>query len=182
MTERATIPPIEAPEAEEQEWPDEAPASASRRGHSAKIEEAEQALCRAGHLRPLLVPGLPNTPLLERIRSRCTEDPDTGCWLCGLSVNSSGYSNTIRAAACFGGNGEMIQSTRLAYEALRGPIPEGLQADHLCRNKGCLNPYHLEAVTPSVNRQRSRIGEPHPLTAWWFPSPAIAVPAFEGVE
>jgi hypothetical protein len=48
--------------------------------------------------------------------------------------------------------------------------------DHLCRNKACVNPYHLEAVTPAVNRRRNRIAEPMPLISWWFPSPEIVVP------
>jgi hypothetical protein len=44
---------------------------------------------------------------------------------------------------------------RFAYELLIGPIPEGLELDHLCRNKGCINPYHLEPVTRSVNVRRA---------------------------
>jgi HNH endonuclease len=121
---------------------------------------------------------VPNSKLLERIRSRCTEDKINGCWLYELSINGSGYLNTIRAAACFGGNGEMVQSARLAYEALKGPIPEDLQIDHLCKQKTCLNPHHLEPVSPSVNIARRRIGEPHPLSAWLFPSPEIRVPTW----
>lgn len=44
---------------------------------------------------------------------------------------------------------------RLAYEAINGPIPEGLVIDHLCRNRKCLNPDHLEAVTLAVNTRRA---------------------------
>jgi hypothetical protein len=40
------------------------------------------------------------------------------------------------------------------YQLLVGPIPEGLQLDHLCRNKVCCNPDHLEAVTPKENVHR----------------------------
>ena len=40
---------------------------------------------------------------------------------------------------------------RLAYELYVGPIPDGLVIDHLCRNHGCVNPEHLEAVTQAVN-------------------------------
>lgn len=43
---------------------------------------------------------------------------------------------------------------RFAYELMVGPIPEGLQIDHLCRIKNCVNPDHLEAVTPRENVRR----------------------------
>ena len=44
---------------------------------------------------------------------------------------------------------------RLAYELARGPIPEGLEIDHLCRNRSCCNPDHLEAVTRAENVRRA---------------------------
>src|SRR5690606_36639950 len=43
---------------------------------------------------------------------------------------------------------------RAAYEDLIGEIPPGLQLDHLCRNRACVNTYHLEPVTGCVNRRR----------------------------
>ena len=44
---------------------------------------------------------------------------------------------------------------RLSHEVFKGPIPAGLQIDHLCRNRSCVNPDHLEAVTARVNTLRS---------------------------
>ena len=43
---------------------------------------------------------------------------------------------------------------RLSYEAFKGPIPEGMHIDHLCRVRNCYNPEHLEAVTQAENNRR----------------------------
>lgn len=48
-----------------------------------------------------------------------------------------------------------IVAHRVAYELLVGPIPEGLELDHLCRNRWCVNPAHLEPVTHLENMRRA---------------------------
>ncbi|MFJ2662519.1 HNH endonuclease signature motif containing protein [Arthrobacter koreensis] len=48
----------------------------------------------------------------------------------------------------------MCRVHRVAYELFSGPIPNGLVLDHLCRNRGCFNPNHLEPVTRAVNNLR----------------------------
>lgn len=65
-----------------------------------------------------------------------------------------------QAGKTTGGYGEtwdgrrVLYAHRLAYERAHGPIPKGLQIDHLCRVRSCCNPEHLEAVTVAVNVRR----------------------------
>jgi hypothetical protein len=59
-------------------------------------------------------------------------------------------------------DGEKCYSHRVYWERENGPIPEGLQIDHLCRNPGCVNPAHLELVTNAENTQRGLIAKLNP--------------------
>ena len=69
------------------------------------------------------------------------------CWLWSGPCTPQGYGR-------YWAGKNKVYPHRLAYELLVGPIPEGLTIDHLCRNPRCVNPAHLEPVTPRENTLR----------------------------
>lgn len=85
----------------------------------------------------------------NRKRVQWVVDPETGCWNFTGSVSKDGYGRRSF-------DGKMTTAHRSVYEQLRGPIPDGLDLDHLCRNRRCVNPDHLEPVTRRVNVMRGK--------------------------
>lgn len=77
---------------------------------------------------------------------------ENGCWVWRRRVNRGGYETGNRRVD---GRKVTFRAHRLSYETFVGPIPEGLSIDHLCRNRRCANPEHLEAVTQRENLLRS---------------------------
>ncbi len=96
--------------------------------------------------------------LKERFFSRVDRNGINGCWIWTGRLDRYGYGR-MRA------DKDNTTAHRVSYEIHKGPIPEGLQIDHLCCVRKCVNPDHLEAVTASVNglRAQARLGR---LPTW----------------
>lgn len=87
-------------------------------------------------------------PVVDRFWSRVMGEVN-GClaWQGQLSIGGYGVFNLRKP--------KKMYAHRFAYELLVGPIPDGLELDHLCRNRACVNVHHLEPVTHAENRGRT---------------------------
>lgn len=85
-----------------------------------------------------------NISALERWNGKFRVDADTGCWVWTAKIVRSGYGS-------FWNGVSQVGAHRFGYESLVGPVPEGLELDHLCRVRACVNPSHLEPVTHQEN-------------------------------
>jgi hypothetical protein len=88
--------------------------------------------------------------MLERFEERVLRIPFHSCWEWDGARMPNGYGKWTFSKE----TGKSRLAHRIAYELFVGPIPAGLQIDHLCRNRGCVNPAHLEAVPGVVNNRR----------------------------
>lgn len=81
---------------------------------------------------------------MERFWSKV--DKTDECWLWVASTDRGGYGH-------FGDAGKMVRAHRFSWELVNGPIPEGMQVDHRCHVRRCVNPAHLRLVTNQQNGQ-----------------------------
>jgi len=89
-------------------------------------------------------------PVIERVAARLAVDEETGC------VNYTGSLSAGYGVIGLGGRQDGTGYVhRFIYDYIFGGIPEGLHIDHLCLNRRCCNPMHLEAVTQAENNRRA---------------------------
>src|SRR5216683_6645346 len=88
--------------------------------------------------------------LSERFEEKYIPEPNSGCWLWTAAILSHGYG-IISVTRC-----KFELAHRVSYELHKGKIPYGLEIDHLCKVRCCVNPDHLEAGTSIENHFRSR--------------------------
>ena len=86
--------------------------------------------------------------IIQRFLGKIVYFPGSDCWWWG------GYRNSKHKYGQFHVNRHPWKAHRISYEIHKGLIPDGLDIDHLCRNRACVNPDHLEPVTRSINVKR----------------------------
>lgn len=79
----------------------------------------------------------------------CYVVSDDGCWLWRGPVQTTGYARIYIPETR-----TQVHAHRYAWQRANGPVPEGMQLDHLCRIRHCVNPQHMEAVTQAENVRR----------------------------
>ena len=92
------------------------------------------------------------TPIRDRLLVG-TEQLQNGCWQWKGALDKSGYGHISIPGASRSNRKKLAH--RVSYQTFVGPIPDGNPIDHLCQNRGCINPTHLEPVSQKLNNQRS---------------------------
>jgi hypothetical protein len=93
----------------------------------------------------------PNVPQINIGSMLVQPEPNSGCWIWLGPITEQGYGRVYIFRYKWS-----AMAHRVAFEQARGPIPDGMVIDHLCRTRICVNPDHMEAVTPVENVMRAR--------------------------
>jgi hypothetical protein len=109
-----------------------------------------QGMCGAHYSRGWRDGSVKNMELTAEKRFWSKVQKGPGCWLWLGRLNSVGYGRVSR-------NGRLQHAHRFVYELVKGPIPPGLEIDHICRNRACVNPDHLRLATSKQNRENQSI-------------------------
>lgn len=98
---------------------------------------------------PLGKPAHRKSPVMARLMAKVALRPSSACWWWqGHVSRTTGYGQASS-------NGRVTTAHRAFYEQFVGPIPAGMHLDHICRNRQCVKPAHLEPVTQGENNRRS---------------------------
>ena len=94
------------------------------------------------------------TDMEARLIANSVFDPVTGCWLWIAARDKRASTPYGKISVRVDGHHKKRQAHIVSYETFIGPVPEGYEIDHTCKNTFCINPGHLEAVPPGVNKER----------------------------
>lgn len=121
------------------------PVSHSRDPDTSKA--AERSITDSGEIVSITRASKPIIKFIEEI-----EKSKNGCWNWRGSLNEKGYGQIWDGI-------KNVRAHRWSYEYFREPIADGLVVDHMCRNRACVNPWHLRTVSPKVNALENSFGQ-----------------------